>query len=175
MDGIKRGHIFYVEKSVVAQAAGSEQMPGRPAVIVSNDECNRSSNVVEVVYLTTQPKKDLPTHVAIRSSGKPAVALCEQVSSVSVDRLRDRTAKCTDREMQMIDIALAISLGIDPEPQVVEKVIEKPVTVETSAPLFLRTISPLFDSKRSGICTKNCMSRRLSACSQRADREVCVI
>ena len=38
---------------------------GRPAVIVSNDKNNAKSNTVEVVYMTTKPKTDLPTHVYI--------------------------------------------------------------------------------------------------------------
>ena len=143
--GIKRGDIYYVERSQYAQSTGSEQWPGRPAIIVSNDKNNEFSQTVEVVYLTTRPKADLPTHIDIRSSRLPSVALCEQVTSVSVDRIGSWFAHCTDQEMQMIDAALAISLDIDCEPQVVEKVIEKvvekpvekiiekPVPAETSA------------------------------------------
>lgn len=131
--GIKRGDIYYVERSQYAPSTGSEQWSGRPAIIVSNDKNNEFSQTVEVVYLTTRPKVDLPTHIDIRSSNKPSVALCEQVTSISVDRLGSWDAHCTDQEMQMIDAALAISLGIDCEPQVkvVEKIVEKPV--ETNA------------------------------------------
>lgn len=83
MAGVKRGEIFYIERSY--GQTGSEQVDGRPAIIVSNDENNRYSGTVEVVYLTTQPKNDLPTHVEIRSSKKPSTALCEQVNSVAVE------------------------------------------------------------------------------------------
>lgn len=106
-----RGEIYYIEP---AQKAGSEQSSGRPAIIVSNDLNNKHSSVVEVVYLTTQPKTDLPTHVSIRSSSKPSTALCEQVHSVCVDRLGNYIAMCTDNEMLMIDAALAISLNLTP-------------------------------------------------------------
>ena len=34
---------------------GSEQFADRPAVVVSNDENNKHSGVIEVVYMTTQP------------------------------------------------------------------------------------------------------------------------
>ena len=134
--GIKRGDIYYVERSQYAPSTGSEQWSGRPAIIVSNDKNNEFSQTVEVVYLTTRPKVDLPTHIDIRSTGKLSVALCEQVTSVAIDRLGNYVAYCTDQEMQMIDAALAISLDIDCEPQVkaVEKIVEKAVPVEVSAP-----------------------------------------
>lgn len=130
--GIKRGDIYYVERSQYAPSTGSEQWSGRPAIIVSNDKNNEFSQIVEVVYLTTRPKVDLPTHIDIRSAQKPSVALCEQVTSVAVDRLGSWYAHCTDQEMQMIDAALAISLDIDCEPQV--KAVEKVVPVEVSVP-----------------------------------------
>ena len=48
----KRGEIYYIESSFAT--TGSEQRPGRPAVIVSNDKNNEHSTTAEVVYLTTQ-------------------------------------------------------------------------------------------------------------------------
>lgn len=130
--GIKRGDIYYVERSQYAPSAGSEQWSGRPAIIVSNDKNNEFSQTVEVVYLTARPKVDLPTHIDIRSSQKPSVALCEQVTSVSLERIGDYVGHCTDQEMQMINAALAISLDIDCGPQV--KAVEKAVPVEASVP-----------------------------------------
>ena len=43
---INRGDVFYVNRS---ETIGSEQRSGRPAIIVSNPECNEHSPVVEVV------------------------------------------------------------------------------------------------------------------------------
>ena len=108
---MKRGEIYYVNKS--GFETGSEQFSGRPAIIVSNEKCNEHSEVVEVVYLTTKPKNDLPTHVEIRSTAKPSIALCEQISSVSVLRIGERIGTCTVSEMLMIDTALAISIGLE--------------------------------------------------------------
>lgn len=110
---MKRGEIYYVERSNSISASGSEMYAGRPAIIVSNEKNNANSSVFEVVYLTTQPKQDLPTHVSIRSAKRNSIALCEQVTSVSEERIGDYIGVCTDLEMQQIDIALAISLGID--------------------------------------------------------------
>ncbi len=107
---VMKGDIWFVEKF---NTTGSEQSSGRPAIIVSNDMNNACSSVVEVVYLTTQPKNDLPTHVTIRSMGKPSTALCEQITSVYIDRLGKFYGKVTDEELAKIDIAMQVSLGID--------------------------------------------------------------
>lgn len=107
---MKRGEIYYIEK---AFTTGSEQQSGRPAIIVSNDMCNEHSDVLEVVYLTTRPKTDLPTHIDIRNSERPSIALCEQISSVSVNRFGSYIGVCSDYEMQMVDAALEISLGLN--------------------------------------------------------------
>ena len=78
MNNIKRGEMFYISRGGVSYS-GSEQYSDRPAVVVSNDKNNENSNVVEVVYMTTQPKTDLQTHVTVRSTGRPSTVLCEQV------------------------------------------------------------------------------------------------
>lgn len=107
---VRRGDIYFVKKN--SFTAGSEQEAGRPAIIVSNDTGNRHSQVVEVVYLTTQTKNPLPTHVDVVCRTK-SIALCEQVHSVYKDRLFDFVKTCSDAEMAAIDKALMISLGLD--------------------------------------------------------------
>lgn len=109
---MKRGEIYYIERSSYGET-GSEQRSGRPAIIVSNDKCNEYSDVLEVVFLTTQPKNDLPTHIDIRSSTKPSVALCEQINSIAIQRFGEYIGTCSDYEMMMVDAALAISLGLE--------------------------------------------------------------
>ena len=108
---MKRGEIYYIESTY--SEIGSEQRAGRPAVIVSNDLVNTDRETVEVVYMTTQPKNDLPTHVTIRSTQKTSTALCEQITSVSTRRIGNIMGQCTEDEMNSIDIALAISLDLD--------------------------------------------------------------
>lgn len=107
---VERGDIFYVES--IYNEEGSEQKSGRPAVIVSNDKGNEYSPVVSVVYLTTQPKNDLPTHVTIRSSQKISTALCEQVTTVAKTRLGSYMTTCTKAEMDQISCSIGIALGL---------------------------------------------------------------
>ncbi len=108
---MKRGEIYYIQSNY--QETGSEQRAGRPAVIVSGNLINNNSEVVEVVYLTTRPKTDLNTHVLTRSAVQPSTILCEQIYSVSKQRIDQYVGTLTEKEMQEVDIALAISLGLD--------------------------------------------------------------
>ena len=131
---MRRGDIYFITRGYTEE--GSEQRAGRPAIIVSNDKCNEHSDVLEVVYLTTQTKTDLPTHVDIRSAPKSSIALCEQINSIYKDKFGDYIGTCTEFEMAMVDAALAISLGLNFDAPKKEKVVEsKPVVqkVETSA------------------------------------------
>lgn len=114
---IKRGEVYYVYPS--GYETGSEQIAGRPAIVVSNNRANEYSSVIEMVFLTTKEKTQLPTHVIITSLERQSVALCEQVNSISKMRLGDLMGICTDEEMQLIDKALCDSLGIEEKPQAV--------------------------------------------------------
>lgn len=110
---MKRGEIYYVEPSKQYQETGSEQRASRPAIIVSNNMNNENAQTVEIVYLTTQPKKELPTHVQVMCNGRISTALCEQISTVAVERFQNYMGTCTDDEMGKINDAIMISLGVD--------------------------------------------------------------
>lgn len=106
---IYRGDIFYIMQG---SYVGSEQKSGRPGIIVSNDLANKHSPNVEVVFLTSQEKKALPTHVEVIAR-VPSIALCENIQTVSKERLSDFIRSCTTSEMKAVDNALLCSLGIE--------------------------------------------------------------
>lgn len=106
----KRGEIYYIYQSGSEQE--SEQVAGRPAIIVSNNKGNEFSPVVEVVFLTTKGKSPLPTHVEILSCKRPSIALCEQINTISKSRIGEYNGECTDEEMHKIDKAICVSVGI---------------------------------------------------------------
>lgn len=110
---IQRGDIYYVKSP--PSALGSEQMFSRPAVVVSNNANNKFSPNVEVVYLTSQSKKPLPTHTAVACK-VPSTALCENIMTISKERLGNYIRTCSEQEMSCIDTALLNSLGITPNP-----------------------------------------------------------
>ena len=106
---IKRGEIWYVEES--GKEDGSEMKKSRPGLVVSNNVGNDHAPVVTVVWLTTQEKKPLPTHVEVFSNVN-SIAICEQVNTVSKDRLSNFVRKLDDFEMAEVDKALSVALGI---------------------------------------------------------------
>ena len=104
-----RGEIFFINEG---ESTGSEQGGARPGIIVSNDIGNKHAPIVEVVYLTSREKKLMPTHVKIKSSPIPSIALCEQIETVYKKRIGKYLAKATMDEMKLIDKALAVSIGL---------------------------------------------------------------
>lgn len=105
----KRGDIVFVRD--YRHTTGSEQDAVRPAVIVSNDKGNFFAPIVEVVFLTTQEKKPLPTHTTVMCK-IPSTALCEQITTVSKERISEYIRTCTKAEMQAIDRCMRISLEL---------------------------------------------------------------
>lgn len=140
---VKRGDIFYIANSKFYSTDPTNEA-GRPGIIVSCDELNEHSPVVEVVYLTTKDKKPMPTHVGILCK-IPSTALCETIYTVTKDRLGDFVRTCTDREMAAIDRGMICSLGI--AAPVVER--ER---------IRIRTKPMLSRWRLKRICTRTCMN-----------------
>lgn len=112
---IRRGEIYYIDRSQRDAETGVEQWSGRPAIIVSNNANNAHSDLVEVVYLTTKPKKSLPTHADIHSAKLQSTALCEQITTVDKSRVGDYVGVLSQRELEALDAALLVSIGIQTE------------------------------------------------------------
>lgn len=113
MTTYKRGDIFWVNFGV---NIGCEQNGNRPAIIVSNDTCNKVSATVTVVPLTSKRKTSLPTHVLITSSdcgelSSTSLALCEQVRTIDKSRIGNKMGKVSKVKMEAISTALREQLG----------------------------------------------------------------
>ena len=107
---IKRGDIYYINNN--RGQVGSEMKKDRPAIIVSNDMSNRYSNEVTVVFLTSQPKKDMTTHVTILSTGRESIALCEAPTTMDKQRVNNYLGHVSRREMEAVDEGLLKHLGL---------------------------------------------------------------
>lgn len=121
---ISRGEVFYI---ISRPAVGSEQKSGRPAVVVSNNMCNEFSPCVEICYLTLQEKNKLPTHVFVdRGPCINSTILCEQVTTISKERIGEYMCILPDDIMDAVDKAIIVSLGLD---YIIEQETKKPVSV----------------------------------------------
>ena len=111
---ISRGDIFYADLSPVV---GCEQGGVRPVLILQNDIGNRHSPTTIVCAITGKPKKPLPTHAAIAGTGRlprESFALLEQIRTIDRIRLRGWIGKLDAQEMEEINQALSISVGLSP-------------------------------------------------------------
>lgn len=111
---VKRGDIFYADLSPVV---GSEQGGTRPVLIVQNDTGNRHSPTVIAAAITSQTgKARLPTHINIPGGSvgltKDSVILLEQVRTIDKRRLREHMGRLDDKNMALVDDAIAISFGL---------------------------------------------------------------
>lgn len=112
---IHRGDIFWVDSP--QESIGSEMCKPRPACIVSNKKNNLFSQNVEICYLTTaEKKKPLPTHVEIVLNGTKNTILCKNVYTISKSRLGIFMTELRPSEVELVDKALRISLGLS-EPE----------------------------------------------------------
>ena len=110
---LMRGEIYYIKNF---PTCGHEQRSGRPAVIVSNNDINAHAEVVEVCYLTLKEKTPLPTHIFIdRGPCINSTVLCEQVTSVSTDRVGDYMCRIPEHLEGALNDAIRASLNLDKE------------------------------------------------------------
>lgn len=109
---MKRGEIYYADLSPVI---GSEQGGLRPVVIIQNNTGNKYSPTTIVAAITSKAEKtDMPTHVKIQVDGlnKKSLVLLEQLRTIDRSRLKERVALLEAKDMELIDRALAISVGV---------------------------------------------------------------
>lgn len=142
-DRVKRGEIYYIAHAK-CYSTDPSNAAGRPGVIVSSDELNRHSDSVEVVYLTSQEKKPMPTHTEVLCK-TPSTALCETIYTIHKDRLGDFVRCCTDAEMEGINAAMLCSLGITAPTVEVEREVEKDTPVAVERNLYKTLYEQLLD------------------------------
>ena len=94
---------------------GSEQGGTRPVLVLQNDTGNFHSPTLIVTPLTTQEKKNLPTHCRLghtKGLNEPSVVLLEQIKTIDKCRITRYLGKLTDEQMLAVEQAVQISLGI---------------------------------------------------------------
>lgn len=109
---IRRGEIYYADLSL---GVGSEQGGTRPVLILQNDTGNRYSPTTIIAPITSVKKKyTLPTHIGIRCTflEKASMILLEQIRTVDKQRLHSRLGQISREDMQRVESAMNISLGM---------------------------------------------------------------
>jgi mRNA interferase MazF len=110
---MRRGDVYWVNLDPVV---GSEVGKSRPAVVVQNEAANRSSATVTVIPLTSSTGRVYPFQVLVPAgeAGLPhaSKALCEQVRTLSRNRLTERIGSLPDQRLEQIREALDRHLWI---------------------------------------------------------------
>ena len=107
----RRGDVVWV---ALDPTMGSEIRKTRPAVVISNDSCNRHGSRVVVLPVTSNVSSLYPGEARIEVAGKPARVLGDQIRSVDKGRLRTRIGRLRQDEMQDVEQAVKITLGFWP-------------------------------------------------------------
>jgi mRNA interferase MazF len=105
----RRGDVYWVNLDPVV---GSEIRKTRPAVIVSNDSCNRYGTRVVVLPITSNVESLYPGEAIVEVKGMQGRALGDQIRSIDKSRLKARAGRLTVEEMSRVDEALAITLDL---------------------------------------------------------------
>jgi len=105
----RRGDVYWVNLDPIV---GTEIRKTRPAVIVSNDSCNRYGTSVVVLPVTSNVDSLYPGEAMLEIKGKPGRALGDQIRSIDKIRLKARVGRLTVDEMSRVDEALAITLAL---------------------------------------------------------------
>ena len=105
----RRGEVYWVALDPVI---GTEIRKTRPAVIVSNDSCNRYGTRVVVLPITRNVDSVFPGEALITIKGKRGRALGDQIRSIDKSRLKARVGTVTPAEMVRLEEALAVTLGL---------------------------------------------------------------
>lgn len=111
---IRRGDLFYADLNPVV---GSEQGGIRPILIIQNDVGNHHSPTVVAAAITTRKaKNNMPTHILLNDVPELAsnsLLLLEQLRTIDRKRLHGYIGRISKEKMQEIDVALAISVGLN--------------------------------------------------------------
>lgn len=110
-----RGDIYYAN---MEPHVGSEQGGERPVVVLQNDKGNKHSSTIIIATLTSRVdrKPSLPTHVLLDQNPGlkvPSIVQLEQIFTIDKRRVQRFAGQASSEEMERIETALKISLGMN--------------------------------------------------------------
>ena len=110
-----RGDIYYAN---MEPHVGSEQGGERPVVVQQNDMGNKHSSTLIIATLTSKVDKklNLPTHVLLDQNPGlkvPSIVQLEQIFTIDKRRVQRFAGQTSSEEMDRIEAALKISLGMN--------------------------------------------------------------
>jgi mRNA interferase MazF len=111
---VSRGELWWVDWS---PGRGSEQAGLRPALVVQTDAGNDNPSYPNTIVVAVSTKgRELPFHVKLEPSPGNGLRArsyvkCEQVFTISKERLQGRMGKVTADELAKVEDGLRMVLG----------------------------------------------------------------
>jgi mRNA interferase MazF len=104
-----RGEVWWVNFD---PSVGGEIRKQRPAIILSNDAANKYLNRLQVVPLTSNVGRLYPSEALVTLHGQQSKAMADQLTTVSKTRLINRIGRVSARDMQQVERAVQVQLGL---------------------------------------------------------------
>lgn len=112
-EAIRRGDLFWVDWS---PGRSSDQLGTRPALVIQNDGGNADAHYPNTVAVTRSTKgHSIPSHVEIgpsvgNGSRETSFVKCEQVQTVSKQRLSGTNRRLEGSDLVLVAAALRVTL-----------------------------------------------------------------
>ena len=106
----RRGEVWWV---LLDPTLGSEIRKTRPCLVMTNDILNQRRRTVVVVPFSTALVGNPPLQVTVVCAGRRAVAVTDQIRSVSKLRLRQRIGTVTAEDLKTVEDGLRQILELD--------------------------------------------------------------
>ncbi|GAB4469017.1 MAG: type II toxin-antitoxin system PemK/MazF family toxin [Armatimonadaceae bacterium] len=111
-----RGEVWVVNWN---PARGSEQAGRRPSLILQTDAGNQNPNYPNTIVatVTKQGRDSIPTHVRLSATSENGLTYdsyvkCEQIMTISKDRLEDRLGMVSPDDMARVEAAIKKALAL---------------------------------------------------------------
>jgi len=112
---VSRGELWWVDWT---PGRGSEQVGRRPALVVQTDAANHNPRYPNIIVVTVSTKgRDVPLHVPLEVTDEsgltsPSFAKCEQLLTISKERLESRLGNTSEEELAQVEEALRLVLDL---------------------------------------------------------------